>query len=223
MPRWTIRRTSDGELLRHGHVAVANGLGTVTADETAVEDTKIFDGKRRYQWDGDSFEDAGIRDRNLGPMYHMSENPRTGWPITVPADLAPDTNDDELLVRRCDDTVEEGMGWEGMVPLGANYVRLVRESRPETAPGGAKTTKWNLRGVTVDESGAGTWSAALQVADVAITTTEDWIPTTELIPLASVNLTEGEMGILLLSRDATDVGDDLSGDADLLDPQIEFR
>ena len=42
MPRWVVYKTTVGRMVRHGHVAVANDLGTVAGDETAVQNSMLF-------------------------------------------------------------------------------------------------------------------------------------------------------------------------------------
>lgn len=69
MPRWVIYETAGGAMRRHGHVAVADDLGAVAGDETAVEDATIFDPERVYTWNGSSFDDAGPK---IGVAFHAS-------------------------------------------------------------------------------------------------------------------------------------------------------
>jgi hypothetical protein len=59
MARWVVYRTADGEMLRHGYVSAADDLGTVQADETAVQDTTVFEPDRLYQWSGSAFDEVG--------------------------------------------------------------------------------------------------------------------------------------------------------------------
>lgn len=220
MPRYVIYRTVGGRMLRNGWAASAEDLGLDPGTETGIENNTVFDPIRAYDWNGSAFVDAGVALKGVtgGGSFvgDTMENPRTGWPITAIAEAAVDTNDTSLMIRRFDDAVEEGVGAELLpTPAGAGFLELKTRIRPETDPLATKTIKRNLYGMTVSTT-SGDWSTAYALPDVSIPAGEDWIPLVDLIPLASINLTEGLPGMLLLTRNATDVGDDLDGDLNIV-------
>lgn len=143
------------------------------------------------------------------------QNPATGWPFTVPAEIAVSTNDTDKLERLHDDTAEEGSGTGTIfIPAGITGVIVRTKFRAETAPGAARTVGRRLYGMTVGTA-VGAWSAAVRLDDVPIATDELYVTQTQTINIADLGLTADEYGQISLSRAAPLAGIDLTGDAGL--------
>lgn len=126
----------------------------------------------------------------------------------VPAGLAADTNDASVLVRLFDDTVDEGIGLDIYVPVGATDIRFTLVHRAETSPSGAKTVGIDF--FTITDTGA--WSGTPDVGAVANlpNATEAWQYESYELALSATSLVTGEVGQVQINCDVS--ASDLVGD-----------
>lgn len=136
------------------------------------------------------------------------------WAINAAAGLAADSNNAGFFARLFDDTTEEGVGWEDIIPSGSTNLHLQRIVRAETGPGAARTVGGKLRNRgSPDGAVVAAWTTGLALADISIPmTTEYWIYHTQVITLASLSATAGELTTFELTRVAPGAGMNLEGD-----------
>lgn len=178
------------------------GADTLTGDlyvrlfRLTVVGTPIVD---RTRWFGaDSMRSAG-----------------TDWSIAADAPVAADSNNEALLVRRHDDTAEEGSGLALFVPAGSTKLTLHLRSRAETAPGSAQGV-----GVTLhyrklgDNAAVGSWVQYDLPVDVSVPANEYWQYDSWEITLATLGtpITPGSTYQFQVTRNTADAGDTLTGD-----------
>lgn len=154
----------------------------------------------------------------------MLDSPNNAnWAVNAMASLIADTVNAAVKVRRFDDTVEEGVGFEFTIPAGATNMKVKWAVRAQTAPGVTQTVKWNLyeRGFP-NNAAADAWSAALQLADSSIPTNEFFQYDEDERTIAAWGLTGGQKHQFEMTRDTADAGDTLVGDAALCFVELEF-
>jgi len=145
------------------------------------------------------------------------------WAVNARAPASADTADAGLVVRRFDDTTEEGVGGAFTVPTGAVNVTIYIKSRAQTAPGATQTVQPTLyHRVVPDNTAVGAWSAALNLTTLSIPTNTNFQYDSQTISLATLGWTAGEFRQFELTRRGTQVGDTLTGDWDLLELVWEF-
>lgn len=154
----------------------------------------------------------------------MLDSPNNAdWAINAMAGIKADTNNAGLVVRTFDDTVEEGVGFEFVVPATAFDLKLRWQVRAETTPGGAVVARWNLRFRGFPDNGAvEAWSAPIQLTDSDFGTNEFFQYDEDERTLVAWGLTAGRKYQFELTRDATDGADTLVGDASLCMLQMGF-
>ena len=143
--------------------------------------------------------------------------------VNAVAPSAADSNNAALKVSLFDDTVEEGVVMPTKVPDNAIglIVRLI--SRAETAPGAAQNVIPKLYGRSVpDNAAVPAWSAGQVMAAVALPTNENFQYDEEEFTLAALGLVAGKDCQIELTRDATNVSDDLVGDWALLKVELQW-
>jgi len=162
---------------------------------------------------------------DLGTFY--AENLRgtdsADFAISDEAPPVVDSNNNAINVRAFNDTLEEGVARKICIPATATSIKFTYSSRAETAPGGAATVKLNFYEREIPDNAAPTaWSSAIQLTDISIPTNEFFQLDTQTITLATLGLTAGKKHQIILSRDATDGGDDLADDWNLLYWKVEY-
>jgi hypothetical protein len=145
------------------------------------------------------------------------------WAVNAHASESVDSNNEALVVRRFDDTLEEGVGIATLVPTTATQMKIKFKSRAETAPGGAVSVIPKIYTREFPDNTAPTaWSAGLALTTLAIPTNENFQYDEQTLTLATLNLAAGRFALLEITRDAPAGGDDLVGDWALASIQIEF-
>lgn len=150
------------------------------------------------------------------------QNPLSAdWAVNGLAPLADDTNDDGLSVRLFDDTTEEGVGLEIVVPLGATNMQLFTMARAETTPGGSVVAKLLFYEREIANGAAVTaWSSSIALTDVDLSTNEFFVEDETDKTLAAWGLTAGKTHQIQITR--TSVSDTLSGDLAFKSLRREF-
>lgn len=138
------------------------------------------------------------------------ENPiNADWAVNALAPASPDSNNAGMIVRRFDDTTDEGVGFSVRIPPEATDMTIKFVSRAETAPGGAVTAALDLYRRSFPDAGAVTaWSGALALTAIDLPTNEEWQYDEQTITLATLGLTAGNEVQFELVRN----GGTLSGD-----------
>ena len=144
----------------------------------------------------------------------------TEWEITDFAPTSVDTNNASLVVRRFDDTTEEGAGMLVRVPTGMTNMTVRTLVRAET--GSNANVIFSLHRRKIPDNAAITGWTTSSLATRAVTSDERWQLDSDNNTLSNWNMTAGEVHQLELSRATWHASDTLSGDATLLMVEVEF-
>ncbi len=145
------------------------------------------------------------------------------WIVNALAPLSADSNNAGLSVRLFDDTLEEGVGFNVLIPAGVKYVDVKTISRAETAPAGARTVGLKLYNRAITDNGSvDTWASGILLDDIDIPTNENFQYDTYTITLPASGITAGELTQFELTRVDPVGGTELSGDWALLRLDVEF-
>lgn len=154
---------------------------------------------------------------------HLDSPVNADWAVNALAPAAADPTNIALVVRRFDDTTEEGVGWIFEVPAAATNMELSFKGRAITAPGAARTVGLKLysRGIP-NNAAISAWSAGTALNDIDITTNAFFQYDTDNRTLASLGLTAGQTYQFELTRVAPGAGTNLTGDWALLELGVKF-
>lgn len=133
------------------------------------------------------------------------------WTVNALANLQADSNNAALSVRNFDATTEEGVGFSIYIPTNVSSMTLTFISRAETAPAGARTVGLKLyeRGLP---GAVDSWSSGTALADINISTNENWLKDIEVKTLTSWGITSGQIHQFELTRVNPSGGTELTGD-----------
>ena len=133
------------------------------------------------------------------------------WAVNGNAPLSADTLDPSILVRRSDDTTEEGFGVQlPPIPVGATNMQIALEVRPQSGPAGSVVAK-TLFYERDETTAVGSWSSSIALDDISLPVTSvDYINVVTDKTLATWGLVAGNRYRVQITRTAT--GDTLSGD-----------
>ena len=144
------------------------------------------------------------------------------WVINNNAPASSDTLKNALIVRRFDDTTEEGIGFITNIPLGITDINFYFKWRAQTAPASAKTVVLRLYNRQIPDNSVVTeWSSALQLTSLNVQTNTNFQYDSQLISLSSLGITAGRTVQFELTRYGGNVLDTLSGDFILLELMLE--
>ena len=154
----------------------------------------------------------------------------SNWIVNALAPAAADSLNAALIVRRFDDTVEEGAGFALPIPTGATSVKIGFISRGQTAPAAARTVGVKLYYRQIPDAAAvsTTWAGANDgsrvLTDIDIPATTDFQYDSQTMTLASFSpaLVAGKTYQFELTRINPTAGTELVGDWDLLELSVEF-
>lgn len=141
------------------------------------------------------------------------ENPvNSDWFVNALAPAAVDSIDPALTVRLFDDTIQEGVGWQFVIPDAASSMTIKFLSRAAIAPPGTRQVGLRLvqRGVT-DNTGIGAWDPLPALTDIDIPNNNLFQYDSQTFTMAIVNATPGELTQFELVR-IPPVGTNLTGD-----------
>ena len=145
------------------------------------------------------------------------------WAVNNLAPASADPVNSAFLVRRFDDTAEEGVGWMLTLPTAVTNITLRVKARANTAPATAKQVILRLYNRQIPDNLAITsWSAALQLTAIDIPANAFFQYDSQTISLATLGLTAGRTVQFELTRHGANASDTLVGDWNLLELQVEF-
>lgn len=166
---------------------------------------------------------------NLDDVFHHFDAAQlvtpnnADWAVNALAPMSADSNNAGLTVRLFDDTVEEGVGFQTLIPLGVTKMVVEIKSRAETGPAGARTVGLKLYNRKVPNNAAvGSWSSGLALNDLDIPTNEYFQYDLQALTLASLGVTAGEETQFELTRVNPVGGTELVGDWILNCVQLRF-
>ncbi len=151
------------------------------------------------------------------------ENPvNSDWHVGVLAPAAVDSIDPALTVRLFDDTIQEGVGFQFVIPDAATSMTIAFISRASIAPAGTRQVGLQLaqRGVT-DNTGIGAWDPLPALTDIDLPNNNLFQYDSQTFTIAIVNATPGELTQFELIR-IPPVGTNLVGDWVLAHLSVSF-
>ena len=221
------------------------GLGNVTDDaqlKRAAADFTTFTTKAipvgadvlLIEDSADSSNKKKIAISTLGPSlqvfprYHyyadqMDFPVNSDWAVNAYAPIAAGSINPALVVRRFDDTAEEGIGFTLELPTAATNIIFYIKSKAQTAPGAARQVILRLYKRDIpDNAAVGSWSAATQLTAIDIPTNAFFQYDSQTISFASLGLTAGRATQFEITRYGGSGSDTLVGDWNLLLMRVEF-
>jgi hypothetical protein len=237
--KWTLRTTPSGSLIQQDSVEVRGaGAVNISVGEFEMGGVDVFEADRDLAINlipnADGALNVGSSARRFAKGFFQVlnhyryefygdqfENPNNAdWVVNALAPASADSLNAGLTVRRFDDTIEEGAGFTLTVPADAIAMRFTFRHRAQTAPGGAVTTQPRLyRRTRADNAAWGAWSAAFAYVALSLPATTDWQDDVEVVTLATLGLTAGQVAQFELTRDPAD---GLTGDWVLHELMVEF-
>ncbi len=167
---------------------------------------------------------------NLDDVFHHFEAAQlitpnnADWTVNELAPMSADSNNAGLTVRLFDDTTEEGVGFQTLIPVGVTKIVVELKSRAETGPGAVRTVGLKLYNRKIpDNAAVGSWSAGVALNDIDIPATDEFFQyDLQAITLATLGITAGEETQFELTRVAPQAGTNLEGDWSLNCVQLRF-
>ena len=159
--------------------------------------------------------------QNFGPPDF--DDPGADWATTVPAGMAADLVNPAILLRRFDDTTDEGVGWTVLIPVGVTQVDLTFISKAVTSPSAPNRTvgvAFKSREIP-NNGGLGGWtSTALSNLNIP----QNVFPQRQSITvtLAALSLTADHVYQIELVRQNPSAGTELVGDWGLIYLIVEW-
>lgn len=165
---------------------------------------------------------AAFGDFQFAPL--QLENPNNSdWAVNALAPAAADSINAGLTVRLFDATTEEGVGFLLQVPATATDMTISFLSRASIAPAGARTVGLNLYQRSLpDNAAVDAWSGGLQLTDIDIPNSNLFQADSQIITLATLGITVGEVTQFELTRINPTGGVELVGDWVLAHIRVSF-
>lgn len=198
--------------------AITEKATPVAADVVVIEDSEDSNNKKRVQIG--NIVSSGFR-KVYGPYDFLS--PFFDFAVNAGAGLGADTANPSLLVRRFDDTTEEGVGFGLTIPSGSSDITLYFKSRAQSTPGGTVGVQPLLyTRIVGDNTAVSSWSAATQLTPLSLPSNTNWQYDNETLTLSSLSLSADTYVQFEITRDGADGDDSLVGDWTLLELVVEF-
>ncbi|MEX0930734.1 MAG: hypothetical protein WDZ68_00395, partial [Candidatus Paceibacterota bacterium] len=155
---------------------------------------------------------------------HLDNPNNADWTVNALAPAVADTANNALIVRRFDDTTEEGVGFMLPIPSTATDVIFRFVSRAQTAPGAAQTVQPVLYRRTIPNNASVTsWSVGFSLNTIGIPTNTNFQYDNQSLALTTLGLAAGTTVQFELTRQGGAAGDTLTGDWCLLQLEVEFN
>jgi hypothetical protein len=150
------------------------------------------------------------------------DDPSTEWSISIAAALAADTVNPAVLIRRFDDTTQEGVGWSVHIPTGVTQVTFTFMAKALTSPAATRTVGLALKKREVPHNTSlGAWSSST-LTDLSFPTNVTFQSSNQTVTLATLGLTAGSIYQLEMVRQNPSAGTNLTGDLGLFMLKAEW-
>ena len=147
----------------------------------------------------------------------------SNWAVNARAPATADPSNTALVIRRFDDTAEEGVGFSVITPLGVTNITLEFYARAITAPGTAKQVILRLYVREIpDNAAVEAWSAATELTAIDIPTNAYFQYDSQTIAFATLGLVAGRVAQFELTRYGGAAADTLVGDWAMLAVRVSF-
>lgn len=235
----TVRVTVVGNTRTLKVVVVANGQSIVAGGSTPSSIVTAKDGatvsatatKLNFTGQAVAVTDAGSNTTNIsiGSRFtyfaNSLDNPiNSDFAVNALAAAVTDPTFASLNVRQFSSVVEQGVAFVVSIPPGATTMTLKYRGRAQTAPGAASVVQPRLYTRLIPNNTAvGTWSAANELANIAIPTNANFQYATQSVALGSLGLTAGNMYQMELTRRVSGTtGTNLASSFLLAELTVEF-
>jgi hypothetical protein len=150
------------------------------------------------------------------------DDPGTDWAVTAAASLNADTVNAAVLIRRFDDTTQEGVGWTVQIPSTATQVTFTFMAKAQSSPAGTRTVGLALKKREVPNNASlGSWTSTT-LTDLSFPTNVTFQKSSQTVSLATLSLTAGSIYQLELVRQGPSAGTNLTGDMGLFMLNVEW-
>lgn len=159
---------------------------------------------------------------NLTLFADQFLNPSTaGWQVSEIAPVSVDNVSTDVLVRRFDDTIVEGIGLQISTPATFSSVTLKLRLRPQSSQAAARTAILDLHYKELPKSGTiGSWNT-VSLGSVSIASgNTNWIYYTQTF---SSTFDADAVYLLEITRLSTSGSDTLVGDLVLMSVEVEYE
>jgi hypothetical protein len=147
------------------------------------------------------------------------------WAVNAFAPASADTANSALVVRRFDDTIEEGAGFQAYIPAGAASVKISLKSRAQTAPAGVRTVGSKLYYRRLQDNTAISAWTSLVLNDISIPASLLFQDDAQVILFSAFSpvLVADSYYQFELTRINPTAGTELVGDWNLWNLMVEFN
>ena len=150
------------------------------------------------------------------------DDPGTDWSTLLPGALVADTVNAAVLIRRFDDTIQEGVGWSVCIPVGVTQVTFTFMAKAITSPAGVRTVGLSLKKREIpNNSVLGSWTSST-LTDLSFPTNVTFQKSSQTLTLATLSLTAGSIYQLEVIRQSPSAGTNLTGDMGLFMLKVEW-
>jgi hypothetical protein len=141
------------------------------------------------------------------------DDPGTDWSVVYAAGLTADSVNAAVMVRRFDDTTQEGVGWSVLIPAAATQVRFTFMSKAYGSPSAPdRTVGIALKKREVPNNASlGAWASST-LSDLTITQDVYFHRASQTVSLSTLSLTADRVYQLELVRQGPSAGTGLVGD-----------
>lgn len=205
----TVRVTMIGSTRTIKVVVVANGQSIAAGGSTPSSVITAKDGvtisaaatKLNFTGQAVGVVDAGSGTTNItiGSRFSYFANSldtpnNADFAVNVLSPVTTDPTYASLNVRSFSNTTEQGVGCTVSIPSGATTLTVKIRGRAQTAPGAASVVQPRLYyRLLPNNSAVGAWSAAQELANIAIPTNANFQYGTQTILLSTLGLTSGNL------------------------------
>jgi len=152
-----------------------------------------------------------VTKRYLFPADAMDTPNSSDWVVNAFAPASNDTLKSALIVRRFDDTLQEGVGIDFEVPTGATNVTLELWSRSEATNAGNIIPVIYTRYMD-DNAALSSWTAGISGNALAMTADQKWQKDTQTFTTSALSISGGQHCFMEVTRNGADGSDTLVGD-----------
>jgi hypothetical protein len=212
----TVRVTVTGNTKTLKVVVVANGQSIVAGGSTPSSVITAKDGvtvstaatKLNFTGQAVNVADAGAGTTNItiGSRFTFFANSldtpvNSDFAVNAIAATVTDPTYASLNVRSFSNSTEQGVATLISIPTGATTLTIKMRGRAQTAPGAASVVQPRLYyRLLPNNSAVGAWSAAQELANIAIPTNANFQYSTQSIALSTLGMTAGNLYQIELTR-----------------------
>lgn len=152
----------------------------------------------------------------------MDSPNNSDWAVNSLAPAAADSTNAGIIVRTFDDTIEEGVGFNFIIPKNSSFINIYTISKSGSTQSGNVIPKLYFRTLN-DNSQISSWSSGTTLNSLAMTSNQNWQYDSQTFDLSTLGVpSTAKQMFVELTRDAANGSDNLVGDWVLLQIQVEI-